>query len=283
MSPHQFGYYALLATAQGGMKIRDPGDGATFTINKSFGVCLLTIAQSATESRLLPSPTSGNGIGIGTRIAIAADVVGNSGTCTISDGNSHAFLFDTAGQVVEFVVTQIDGTKVWLGQQVLQGITASATELNILDGVTATTTELNNNCDASARIVAVTGTQLTLGAATHGGKTVMLDNTHTVTVTLPAASGGGDRYRVVVQTLGTDGSKLITRAGSDVLIGGSVAVNTQSTTLGFQTTTATTVTFNNTTTGGKIGSVVELEDIAAAIWAVRVFAITSGNPATPFS
>lgn len=148
----------------------------------------------------------------------------------------------------------------------------------------ASGTELNNNNYAAGRIVTSTGTQLTVTAALHEGKDVLLDNTHTVTVTLPAATGSGGRYNFIVLTLGTDGSKLVTCANTtDIIFGGSIAVNTQSTTLGFQTTNATTVTFNNTTTGGKIGSKIELTDVAAGKFSSRVFAITSGNPATPFS
>ena len=47
--------------------------------------------------------------------------------------------------------------------------------------------------------------------------------------------------------------------------------------------TSDTVTLNNTTTGGIVGTTVEIEDIAAGVFLVQVQAASSGTVATPFS
>ena len=44
-----------------------------------------------------------------------------------------------------------------------------------------------------------------------------------------------------------------------------------------------TITFNGTTTGGIKGATVELQDVAADLWSVRVVGAASGTEATPFS
>ncbi len=138
--------------------------------------------------------------------------------------------------------------------------------------------------DSATRLVTTTATQVAVTATAHAGRHVILNSTHTTTVTLPAATGTGDVYTLRVGVTGTDGSKVITVANTtDVIKGGSIAVSTESTTLGFASTAATTITFNNTTQGGVIGTKVELIDVAAGIFLVNVLSVGTGHPATPFS
>ena len=139
--------------------------------------------------------------------------------------------------------------------------------------------------DSATKLVASTATQIVVTAAAHAGRNVVLNSTHTTTVTLPAATGTGNVYTFLVGTTGTDGSKIIQVANTtDVIQGASIAANTQSTTIGFITSaTSDTVTLNNTTTGGLIGSEVSIIDVVAGTFLVSVFNIATGNPATPFS
>lgn len=139
--------------------------------------------------------------------------------------------------------------------------------------------------DGANTLVATTATQVVVTAAAHAGRNVVLNSTHTVTVTLPAASGTGNLYTFLVGVTGTDGSKIIQVANStDVINGASIVANTQATVTGFLSTASDdTITLNFTTTGGVVGTKVEILDVAAGKFLAQIFGITTGNPATPFS
>lgn len=162
----------------------------------------------------------------------------------------------------------------------------SISELAVLDGLLATADELNRSSDVSTRVVSSTAATITVTLASHENKVVVLASTHTQTITLPAASGSGARYRFLVNTTGTDGSKVIKVANTlDVMTGvcasHSTATNQASSFL--TSATSDTITFDNTTTGGITGTQVEVLDIAANQFLVRVDAAASGSVATPFS
>ena len=146
-----------------------------------------------------------------------------------------------------------------------------------------------NTNEAMAKVTPVittSGATLTCTAAKHGGRTVVLNSTHTQTITLPAASGTGQKYRFAVSVVGTDGSKVIQAANATDVMQGVCIVNSTATdqASSFLTSaTSDTVTLNNTTTGGIVGTIVELEDIASGTFNVRVYAAASGTVATPFS
>lgn len=164
-------------------------------------------------------------------------------------------------------------TQLWIG--------ASGSEVQL----GSTPAEIDNVCRVSTRLVDCTTATLAVTAAAHAGKTVLLDTTHTQTVTLPQATGTGNRYVFVVKTLGTDGSKIIQVANSTDVISGSAWVsNTQNTTDSFLTSASSdTITMNNTTQGGLVGAEIVIQDIATGVFSVRVQSGTTGNPATPFS
>lgn len=275
-----------LSEAQGS-PIGDPGSGGTILLrDRSFGFCELVSAGA--ESRTLPAPTrSGQWVVVSAKTAVGAI------TLTVTGGynpnGSTNFTLDAAGEfIVLCSVRTAASTFVWrkVADHAMSDIEqADSAVLEVLSALTATADEINATSDVSTRMVTVTGTQLTVTAALYADRDVILDNTHTVTVVLPAASGSGNRYNFIVKTTGTDGSKIITVANTtDVVEGASLAVNTQSTTIGFiATATDDTITLNNTTTGGVTGTRVSILDIAAGRFRVEVFNITTGNPETPFS
>lgn len=152
--------------------------------------------------------------------------------------------------------------------------------------VSATAAEINRAADVSARVVATTAATLTVTATEHGSRTIVLGSTHTQTITLPQATGSGERYKFAVSVVGTDGSKVITVANATDVMAGFSVVNSTSTdqASSFLTSeTSDTVTFNNTTTGGIVGTTVIIEDIATGVFLVNCEACVSGIPATPFS
>lgn len=165
-------------------------------------------------------------------------------------------------------------------------VTATAAELNILDGVTATATEINRAADVSARLVAG-GSALSLTEALHDGKTVLFDTAAGTTLTLPAATGSGAKFRCVVSVLATSNSHILKVVGDDIMQGslGIIDTDTADATIFFATEAdSDTITFNRTTTGlGEIGAWIEVQDIAANTWSVMGVAQASGSVATPFS
>lgn len=152
--------------------------------------------------------------------------------------------------------------------------------------VAASAAELNRVAQLSSRIISSTAAALTISLASHDSKVVVLASTHTQTLTLPTASGSGASYHFVVSATGTDGSKIIKVGSTLDNMTGQCVINSTSTTVvaGFLTTaTDDTITLNNTTTGGILGTEIEIIDVATNLYKVRVTANMSGSEATPFS
>jgi len=162
-------------------------------------------------------------------------------------------------------------------------------ELLALEGNTATAAELIRAADVSARIVVLTATGA-ITEALHEGKTCLLAEVGgdaAVTLTLPAATGGGGRYRFVVNVVNTSGYVIKSVAGADVMRGTVIGNDGGGVTTGVLWAAGAsddTFTLDGTTTGGVTrGDWVEFEDIAADGWAVRGVITQSGTEATPFS
>lgn len=131
------------------------------------------------------------------------------------------------------------------------------------------------------------GATKTLTNAQHANKTILLDTVTGSVVTLPAATGSGDKFRFAVSVVPTSNSHKIQVANANdsfvgilgVLTDGSNAVIAFAPTAGDDT-----ITLNRSTTGGTIkGEYIEIEDIAENVFAVRGFIAASGTEATPFS
>lgn len=137
-------------------------------------------------------------------------------------------------------------------------------------------------------VVVTTATSLSLTATQHANKLLVVNTNSTVanTFTLPAATGSGNRYHILNGIAQTQGSIVITRAGSDVLKGRALSFDSSAVATHaniFVTLTATAITWNRTTTGGIGHDDVILFDDAAGSWRVFVTNHTSGDDATPFS
>jgi predicted RecA/RadA family phage recombinase len=137
-------------------------------------------------------------------------------------------------------------------------------------------------------IVSATASTLTVTAAKHAGKVVLLDRAAGVTVTLPAASGSGSVYEFIVKTTFSGGSGVIKVANSsDAFIGFSLIVSDDAgaPAKGYIASPASddTITLNGTTTGGYVGDKVVIRDIAANVFSVEVRGKATGTEATPFS
>ena len=134
-------------------------------------------------------------------------------------------------------------------------------------------------------LVAATAATLTVTSALHSGRTVVLNRAAGQAVTLPAATGSGNSYKFFVLTTITSNSTTIKVVGNDVMAGVAIVANdTDASASIFETAAdSDTITFNGTTTGGVRGATVELQDVAADLWSVRVVGAATSSEATPFS
>lgn len=167
-----------------------------------------------------------------------------------------------------------------------QVTTLSASELRALDGITATAAELNRAADVSGRIVSV-AVSTAITEALHEGKTVVLSGAGSArTMTLPAATGGGARYRFIVGEVNTSNYLFKSVVGTDLFEGALLMVCDAGDTIEAFESGATddTITLNGTTTGGAaIGDWIEFEDFSATGWAVHGRLTGTGDEVTPFS
>lgn len=134
--------------------------------------------------------------------------------------------------------------------------------------------------------VTVTASTVSLTRNVHAGTVVLLDRAAGVTVTLPAATGSGDKYVLVVKTTVTSNSDIIQVANATDTMQGVLTSATTTTGAGTHEAaggTDDTITMNGTTTGGIAGSIVELTDVLSGKWQVVGHLVGSGTLATPLS
>lgn len=154
-----------------------------------------------------------------------------------------------------------------------------------LKGVTATAAELNAAADVSTRLVAQAAGNFALTAATHANR-ITLVNDADVTITLPAASGSGNVYKVVIVTTAWTGGTIQAASASDSFLGGIWGVDDDADAAYAwkAETNDDTITGNGTSTGGKVGDWYKFTDVATGLFLVEGFITQSGgSEATPFS
>lgn len=153
--------------------------------------------------------------------------------------------------------------------------------------VTATADELNQAADLTGRVVAGGGT-LSVTAALHNGRIILLDTATGTVCTLPAATGSGARFTFVISVLATSNSHIVKVANaSDTMIGIILAESDDAADVAkafFAGATDDTITLNRSTTGSvALGEWIECVDVAANKWWVRGVIAATGTEATPFS
>lgn len=142
--------------------------------------------------------------------------------------------------------------------------------------------------------VSVTASTVALTQAAHAGRIVVLNRAAGIAVTLPAATGTGDEYFLVVAATFTGAATIAVADATDYMIGtalmgidGGTAVPhlypTANT--GTLATESDTISLFGTANsqGGIKGARVSLVDIATDIWAVHYVSDAAGTEATPFS
>ena len=131
------------------------------------------------------------------------------------------------------------------------------------------------------------GATLTLTAA-KAGQTVLLNTLAGSVVTLPAATGTGNKYKFVVSATTTSGAHKILAASVSDFINGLAIGESSNTCKAFASAAATNhsiqMPFAGTQpSGGFIGDYFEFQDIATNLWQVNGMYQAGTTPTTPFS
>jgi cytoskeletal protein CcmA (bactofilin family) len=132
------------------------------------------------------------------------------------------------------------------------------------------------------------GATLALDPLIHAGRTVGMDQASGSTVTLPAATGTGNRYRIVVTTTVTTNDHILICTVGDDLVGVIYQVDTDTADAiaaypAIAADAMDTITLNGTTTGGLIGDILEVQDIGTGVWALIGYTNANGVVATPIA
>ena len=140
---------------------------------------------------------------------------------------------------------------------------------------------------------AVTGAGTLNTVATSGtlnsadaGFTQVLGVATGATVTLPAATGTGNIYRFFVGTTVTSNDYIIQVANAtDVMAGVAIVANdTDASASIFETAADSyTITLDGSTTGGILGQIITIQDMASGVFSVVSTGAATGTEATPFS
>lgn len=138
-------------------------------------------------------------------------------------------------------------------------------------------------------VISIENTARTLNQV-ESGSVVWLDRAAGNTVTLPASPLPGTKYEFVVDTTPTSNSHKIltnTTGGTAVLVGGVSMVDVNDASVsGFQSLESSanaSLTMNATTTGGQVGTKIEVTALSAGTWFVTGLVFGSGTLATPFA
>ena len=153
--------------------------------------------------------------------------------------------------------------------------------------VNLTPMAVQDNLALESKLVVVSDATVTLTEADHAGKIVVLARAAGVTVTLPATSGNGAKYTIVVRTAVSSNSDIVKVGNtSDSMVGRALACadDAGNAVKGFEVVSGDdTITLDGSTTGGKAGDKIELIDIGGNLFAVNAFLNQTGTEATPFS
>lgn len=133
-------------------------------------------------------------------------------------------------------------------------------------------------------ITTITTATATLTQDAHAGHRVVMNRAAGCAITLPDATGSGNRYEMILAADATGDQVVKVPDADNTMMGVAYLGNDSAGASCFYTAdTSDTITLNGTTKGGLKGARVICDDIAANTWAVMVYSEASGTEATPFS
>jgi hypothetical protein len=251
---------------------------------------IINIITAGAETRTLAAPVAAG-------IVLGLNFLTDGGDCVITvatafdDAGSTTITLSSAGQYVELVSRKYGSVYRWR-ETTRSQIAATDAELSLLTGLLATGAEINRVAQASTRIVSITTSTIALTLAAHDGKTVVFNRAAGIAATLPAATGSGARFRIVVGTAFTGDAtiKVNTTPGTDTMVGLVLGLDGDGVPANAWTVGGTndTITMDgsatpNMTQGGFVGDMYDIQDIATGVWQVNGFIKQTGTEATPMS
>lgn len=139
---------------------------------------------------------------------------------------------------------------------------------------------------AKKKIISGLGATRTLNA-NESGSTIVFDRASGTVVTLPVAPVGAFFDFLVAVTVTTNNYKIITGAGTELLIGGIISDDTDTgnavAIFDANGSTHIAVTMNGDATGGLIGTRLRFTCLSATKWMVEGIVCGKGTVATPFA
>ena len=120
----------------------------------------------------------------------------------------------------------------------------------------------------------------------HAGTTCTINAAAGLTITLPAASGSGRVFELVLGTTVTSNNVIIQVANANDTMTGQadMAQDAGDTEASFETlSNSDTITLNGSTKGGIKGDKIILKDIQSTLWSVDAELSGTGTEITPFS
>ena len=137
------------------------------------------------------------------------------------------------------------------------------------------------------------GSTLSLVPLNHAGRVISLNAAAGSVVTLPAATGTGEKYKFLVSAIATSNSHVVKVANAtDFMIGSILGVSDDPATAkgwisinsGTVATNSDTVTLNRSTSGSvTAGEWFEVQDVSANTWSITGVITQNGTEVTPFT
>lgn len=150
----------------------------------------------------------------------------------------------------------------------------------------ALSTDVAKAIAVTAPAVIAGGATKTAGASDEGG-IVLLDTAAGTTVTLPAATGTGNKFKFIVSVKPTSNQHRIDAPGTSVFYGSINILDLDAAAQGaFASGSGNNrIDFNGTTKGGQVGDMIEVVDIGTNAYAVfgQARCPAGSNPVTPFA
>lgn len=127
----------------------------------------------------------------------------------------------------------------------------------------------------------IAGATSTLSAPKQGIQYLRTTVATAQTINIPAATGKSGAFNIFIGVTAT-GNKVIKAAGTTTFQGVAVMAGGTSGTFA-SAANSNTITFNGSTQGGVLGTLVELRDVAPNVYSVKVHSVGTGIQVTPFS
>ncbi len=185
-----------------------------------------------------------------------------SNTLTLAGTNSTTMTFPTTSATI----ARTDAANTFTGTQTVGALVAS--------GVTQAAVAVGSSIAASA---------------TNAGTTYLLNTAGGSTLTLPAATGTGNVYKVVVTVSTTSAAhKVLAASGSDFIIGCAVGQSNAGAVLGFHSAAATNHSLQmpnagSQPSGGITGDSYTFTDVATNLWVCSGMFTAGTTATTPFN